>query len=217
VGSRVTRLDQALEDTRRIIGMVGREIRSGRHSSGLSLRAAGRAVDISHAQFVRIERGEIDGLTISQASRACAAIGLKLVVRVYANSDAVLDTPQLALLERFRSRLGAGATWSREVPLPLPGDRRAWDAVVEFGGSRFAIEAEARLRDLQALERRVALKQRDGAVDVVVLLVNDTASNRAVLKIHERDLRAAFPLDGRAILAAIDGSRAPAASGILLL
>ena len=172
---------------------------------------------MSHAQFGRIERGEINGLTISQASRACAAVGLKLVIRVYADSDSVLDTPQLALLERFRIRLGAGSIWSREVPLPIPGDRRAWDAVVEIGGGRFAIEAEARLRDLQALERRIALKQRDGEMEIVVLLVNDTASNRAVLRIHERDLRVRFPLDGRAILAAIDGGRAPAANGILVM
>lgn len=213
----MTRLDQALEDTRRIIGMIGRELRSGGHTSGLSLREAGRAVDISHAQFGRIERGEIRGLTISQASRACAAIGLKLVVRICSDSDAVLDTPQLALLERLRVRLTAEASWSREVPLPIVGDRRAWDAVIEIGGSRFAIEAEARLRDLQALERRIALKQRDGEMPIVVLLVNDTASNRAALKLHERDLRASFPLDGRAILRAIDEGRAPAANGILLM
>jgi hypothetical protein len=217
MGSRVTRLNRALEDTRRIIGVIGREIRNARHTSGVSQRAAGRAVDISHAQFGRIERGEIDGLTILQASRACAAIGLKLVVRVYPDSDAVLDTPQLALLDRFRRRLGAGATWFREVPLPIPGDRRAWDAVVEIGGNRFAIEAEARLRDLQALERRIALKQRDGAMGVIVLLVNDTASNRTVLRMHERDLRTSLPLDGRAILAAIDDGRAPAASGIVVM
>ena len=217
MGSRVTRLDRALENTRRIIGMIGREIRNERHTSGLSLRAAARAVGISHAQFGRIERAEIDGLTISQASRACAALGLKLVVRVYAEADAVLDTPQLALLERFRLRLRPGATWSREVPLAIPGDRRAWDAVVEQDGGTFAIEAEARLRDLQALERRIALKQRDGMMSIVVLLVNDTASNRAALRLHERDLRTSFPLDGRAVLKSIDAGRAPAANGILLM
>jgi hypothetical protein len=217
MGSRVTRLNRALEDSRLVIAMIGRELRNGRHTSGLSLRAAGQAVGISHAQFGRIERGEIHGLTISQASRACAAVGLKLVVRVYADSDAVLDTPQLALLERFRLRLRTGATWSREVPLPIAGDRRAWDAVVEMGGSRFAVEAEARLRDLQAVERRIALKQRDGMMPIVILLVNDTAANRAALKLHERDLRASFPLDGRALLKAIDEGRTPAANGILLM
>src|SRR6476660_949871 len=123
MGTRVTRRDQALEDTRRTNGAIGREIRNGRHSAGLSMRAAGQAVGISHAQFGRIERGEIAGLTISQAARACAAVGLKLVVRAYSDADAVLDTPQLALLDRFRARIGAAGAWSREVPLPIPGDR----------------------------------------------------------------------------------------------
>jgi hypothetical protein len=217
MGSRVTRHDQALEDTRRASGVIGGEVRNGRHTAGLSLRAAGRSVAMSHAQFGRIERGEIKGLTIDQASRACAAVGLKLVVRVYPDSDAVLDTPQLALLERFRVRLGGTGTWAREVPLPIAGDRRAWDAVVEIGGHRVAIEAEARLRDLQALERRLALKQRDGGLPIIVLLVNDTAANRKVLKQHEEEIRASFPLDGRAILAAMDASRSPAANGIVVM
>jgi hypothetical protein len=217
MGIRVTRLDQALEDTRRVIGMIGGEIRNGRHTAGLSLRAAGRSVAMSHAQFGRIERGEMEGLTINQASRACAAVGLKLVVRIYPDSDAVLDAPQLALLERFRARIGGTGNWAREVPLPIAGDRRAWDAVVEIGGHRIAIEAEARLRDLQALERRITLKQRDGGLPIVVLVVNDTATNRAILKVHDREIRASFPLDGRAILAAIDGGRSPVANGIVLM
>jgi hypothetical protein len=217
MGSRVTRHDQALEDTRRAIGTIGGEVRNGRHTAGLSLRAAGRSVAMSHAQFGRIERGEIKGLTIEQASRACAAVGLKLVVRTYPDSDAVLDTPQLALLERFRVRLAGKGTWAREVPLPIAGDRRAWDAVVEIGGHRVAIEAEARLRDLQALERRIALKQRDGGLQVVVLLVNDTAANRAILKAHDREIRASFPLDGRAVLAAMDAGHPPAANGIVVM
>ncbi len=217
MGSRVTRLDLAIERTRRIIGMVGAEVRNGRLSAGLSSRAAGTAVGMSHAQFGRIERAEIAGLTIAQASRACAAVGLKLVVNVDPDADAVLDTPQLAVLERFRTRLQPAARWSREVPLRIPGDRRAWDAVIEVAGATFAVEAEARLRDLQALERRIALKQRDGAMPVVVLLVNDTSANRAVLREHDRELRTNFPLDGRAILSAIDSGRAPVANGILLL
>ncbi len=62
-----------------------------------------------------------------------------------------------------------------------PRDRRAWDAVIEGQGWRIGVEAETRLHDVQSLLRRVALKQRDGAVSAVILLVNDTANNRRVL------------------------------------
>ena len=44
------------------------------------------------------------------------------------------------------------------------------------------VEAETRLDDLQALERRVRLKQRDLGVRRVILLVADTRHNRAVLR-----------------------------------
>ena len=69
-------------------------------------------------------------------------------------------------------------------------DQRAWDAVIttvaQAGDGRprrclIGVEAETRLRDLQALQRRLALKRRDGGVDRVILLVADTRSNRAIL------------------------------------
>jgi hypothetical protein len=157
---------------------------------------------MSHAQFGRIERGELLQLTVDQASRACAAVGLRLAVRTYPDGDPVADRAQLALLGRFRACLPEHARWLSEVPIPIQGDRRAWDAISIVAGFRFAVEAETRLRDIQALERRIALKQRDGGVDVVILLVNDTAANRRVLAAHREALRARFPLDGRAILAA---------------
>ena len=88
-------------------------------------------------------------------------------------------------------------------------DRRAWDAVIRLGGRRAGCEAETRLADVQALERRLALKLRDGGVDVLILVVADTAHNRAVLRAHREALRPLLPLDGRHILAAFAEGRLP--------
>ena len=74
-------------------------------------------------------------------------------MRLYPDGDPVRDAAQLGLLERFRRRLPAGARWETEVPLPIQGDRRAWDALVGLRGRRAGCEAETRLTDLQALER----------------------------------------------------------------
>ena len=82
---------------------------------------------MSHAQWSRIERGVLLDLSFSQASRAASAVGLRLDVRLYPDGDPARDAGQLALLERFRLRLPAGTRWDTEVPLPIPGDRRAWD------------------------------------------------------------------------------------------
>ncbi len=74
-----------------------------------------------------------------------------------------------------------------------------------------------RLDDLQALERRIALKRRDGGIDTVILLIADTRRNRRHLADHRAALGTGFPLDGRALLYALRAARAPEASGILIL
>jgi hypothetical protein len=172
---------------------------------------------MSHAQFGRIERAELDELTIDQAARACAAVGLRLIVKAVPGGDPALDAGQLALLGRLRRELPIGVQLQTEVPLPIPGDQRAWDGFLRLGTSRVGIEAEARIRDVQAVDRRCALKRRDGQVELVVLLVADTASNRRTLEAHREDLRSSFPLDTRAILAALRLGQTPPGSGIVVL
>jgi len=101
--------------------------------------------------------------------------------------------------------------------MSIDGDLRAWDAVVTCREGPVAVEAETRLHDLLALQRRIGLKQRDSQIEAGILLVNDTATNRRILRAHREDLRAKFPLDGREVLAALRAGRQPAASGLLLL
>lgn len=196
---------------------LGREIRNARLSSGTSQRDAGRRVEMSHAQFGRIERGQLDALTIDQAARACAAVGLRLIVRAVPGGDPALDSGQLALLERFRRELPLAVPLGTEVPLPIPGDLRAWDGMIRIDGVRIGIEAEARIRDAQAIDRRIALKRRDGGVEIVILLLANTASNRLMLALHREALRSSFPLDTRQVMAALRIGRAPTASGIVVL
>lgn len=196
---------------------MGQEIRSARLAAGLSQLVAGGAAGMSHAQLGRIERGELRELTVDQLSRACTAVGLRLVVRAYPDGDPVRDAAQLALLERFRACLPPGTRWRTEVPLPIAGDRRAWDGVVTLRGGALGVEAETRLRDIQALERRLGLKLRDGGLDRLVLVVSDTRSNRRVLDLHRDVLRSLLPLDGRDILRALRSGHSPEASGLVLL
>jgi hypothetical protein len=183
----------------------------------VSQRVIGAAAGMSHAQVGRIERAANRTLTVDQASRVAMAVGLRLVLRTYPDGDPARDAGHVALLERFRARLPPGARWDVEVPLPIEGDRRAWDAMVRLDGHVAACEAETRLLDLQALARRLALKQRDGAVDVLILLISDTASNRRTLDRHRETLRPLLPFDGRAVLGMIKGGRLPTANGLVVL
>ena len=101
--------------------------------------------------------------------------------------------------------------------MPIAGDRRAWDAIVGLAGRRAGCEAETRLDDVQSIERRLSLKLRDSAVDVMILVVADTAHNRAVLRAHREELRLTFPLDGRHVFAALADGRLPVSSAIVVL
>jgi transcriptional regulator with XRE-family HTH domain len=201
----------------RIRTELGRELLIQRRQAGVSQETVGRAAGMSRAQFGRIERGEIRGLTVDQASRAAAAVGLSLVVKTYPDGDPARDAAHLALGERFRGRLPPAASWRTEVPIPIPGDRRAWDGVAALHGRQAGSELETRLHDVQALERRLTLKQRDGDVDIVLLVVADTTANRRLLEQHREQLRRLLPLDSRQVLDAFRRGALPERSGIVIV
>jgi transcriptional regulator with XRE-family HTH domain len=217
MAARDPRLARARADARDLRSMIARELREGRLNAGLSQRTAGAAAAMSHAQFGRIERGELADLSLDQAARAAQAVGLRLTARLLPLGDPVRDAAQLALLERFRRRLPPATGWSTEVPMPIPGDLRAWDGVATLRGRRAGCEAETRLRDMQALERRLARKLRDGDVHVILLIVAGTAANRDVLRAHREALRALLPLDSREVLGALASGQLPDASGLVIL
>ena len=202
---------------KRLAVECGRELLAARLAAGISQRAAAEAAGMSHSQFGRIERAEIRDLTLDQASRAAAAVGLRLVVKTYPDGDPARDAAHLALLERFRKRLPSAAEWRTEVPMPIAGDRRAWDGWARVDGRTAGCEAETRLTDAQAQQRRLTLKERDGDVDIVLLVVADTTANRRFLEQHREQLRALLPLDGRQVFEAFRRNELPDRSGIVIV
>ena len=97
------------------------------------------------------------------------------------------------------------------------GDLRAWDAVIVGNRWRDAVEAEIRLRDIQALDRRIALKQRDGSVDAVILLVWNTRWNRDVLREFGSALESRFPVPGGRALELLQAGAQPGGNALILL
>jgi hypothetical protein len=82
---------------------------------------------------------------------------------------------------------------------------------------RIGVEAETRPRDAQALQRRLALKRRDGGVDHVLLALAATRGNRAFLREAGRAFAPDFPVTGRDAIAALAAGRDPGGSTIVLL
>jgi hypothetical protein len=152
-----------------------------------------------------------------RASELLAAVGLDLSIRTFPTGRPLRDTAHLELLDRLRTRLHPSLRWRPEAPVAGPGDLRAWDALISAAEWRIAVEAETRLRDVQALERRIELKQRDGNVEVVLLLVRDTRHNQTMLRSLGSALDGRFPLPGRRALELLGAGVNPGASSIVLL
>ena len=185
-----------------------------RIGAGLSLRAAAAASGASHQQLMRFEAGELQRVSIPEMGAWCAVVGLDLSLRAFPGGDPIRDAGQARLLERLRRELHPRLRWRTEVPLPIPGDLRAWDAMISGPAWRLALDAETVLNDIQALERRLTLKQRDGGVDHVLLLVADTPRNRHARAAAPASL-AALTGKPRDVLAALREGRNPGASALL--
>jgi transcriptional regulator with XRE-family HTH domain len=211
-------VDLAIADARRLALRVGSEVKEQRLTLGISQDLAAARAGLSESAYARLERGQAGRPTLERLCRAARAVGLEPSLGLHPTGEPIRDAAQLALLARFEALLAAGLVLHREVPLPIIGDRRAWDGRVSDGSRTASIEAESKLHDTQALARRIALKTRDDPRSgVIVLLVNQTAHNRRVLAQHREALRAQFPLDGGAIARALRSGSVPAASGLILL
>jgi transcriptional regulator with XRE-family HTH domain len=192
------------------------ELTTGRRGAGLSLDFVGATCDVSGSTAGRIESGHIREPHLRVLAAMAATVGLELRLRAYPAGEPIRDAGQQRLIGRLRSRLHAELGWRTEVPLPLEGDPRAWDAVVRGRGWRLGVEAETVLEDIQAVERRVALKVRDGDVDYVLLLVADTRRNRRALDAAPATF-SGFRRDARRVLRELDRGSEPASNAIVLL
>jgi transcriptional regulator with XRE-family HTH domain len=196
---------------------LAEELRTARLNAGLSQQSVADACRLSRAEVGRIERREAPWLDIVTAAELCAVVGLDLWIRAYPGGDPLRDAAHVALMDRFLSWVAPPLSVRLEVPLGIPGDTRAWDAMLSDRTETVGAEAETRITDGQALERRLALKRRDGRIDRLVIVVADTRANRAVLRATRQRLRADYPLDTADVLDAIRAGRLPAAGGVALI
>jgi transcriptional regulator with XRE-family HTH domain len=220
MGTRERPGDRGRRRSRDAFRRLGQEHREARVAAGLSLRDAAAASGAAYSQLWRFEHGELDRVSIPDLGAWCAVVGLDLSLRAYPAGDPIRDRAQLALLERLRTRLHPSLLWRTEVPLPIERDLRAWDADIRGTSPtswRARIEAETRIADGQAVERRLTLKLRDDPFGHVILLVSETRANRQALVSLRDGLRQTLPADTREILAALAAGRDPATSGIVIL
>jgi transcriptional regulator with XRE-family HTH domain len=217
MATRERRSDLAVTRGRAMTTTVLQELRAGRRERNVAGALVAAALGCSPSQYSRLERGLTDGLTIEQATVALAAVGLDLSVRVYPGGPPIRDVAHNRLIERLRARCHRTIRLLTEVPLPERGDQRAWDVVLLGSTWRHALEVETRARDRQALDRRIALKDRDSGIDGVSLLLLDSRANREFVRLYGPLLQERFPVPAAAALEAIATGRDPGAGSVILL
>ena len=172
---------------------------------------------MSGSEVSRIERALVQGVGLVTLGELCAVVGLDLSARAYPGGSPLRDARHARLLAKLQALLHATLRWATEVPLPNPGDQRAWDAMIRGDGWRYGVECELNPIDGQALTRRLNLKQREGLVDGVFLLMPDTRQTRLFRREFADDLRAQFQVPARMALDRLSHGLYPTGSALLIL
>ena len=178
-------IDRGKRQGLRWLGLISTEFRIARLTEGLSQEEVAKAVRISRPAYGRIERGELQTLSVALTARIAAVLGLDLFVALYPGQRRLRDEPQAKMIKRVVEYCAAPLRTRIDVPLPRIGDApeyRAWDLVSTSASGRTAYEFESRLYDAQAQIRRYKLKRRDDPPDHFVLVLADTHRNRKMLR-----------------------------------
>lgn len=195
---------------------IGEELRRARITSGTSQTAVGVAAKVSRSTEARYEAGDFEAATIVGAAELLACVGLGLSVSTYPLGDPPRDRRNALLVGTLIEHVAPPLVWRTEVPLPNAGDARGWDVTLTGRRRRTGVEFERVLRDVQATSRRIALKRRDGGVDYLLVVIEDTRANRRVLRDWPTFLPELPRLPTEQVLAALEAGTHPG-DGIVLL
>jgi len=198
---------------------AGDEFREQRLQLGLSQAFIATACHISRPRYTSIEAGKVPSLTIVEFNQIASVLGLDTSVRLYPAGAPVRDAAHAGRFGVLLGHVRRPLRYGLEVSLPSTRDRferRAWDGMLYGTGERTACELEMRLRDVQAVRRRIDLKRRDDPTEHFLLLIADTRTNRRVLAEFEALFRDLPRLRPSTVWAALEAGRHPP-TGILLI
>ncbi len=182
MATRETRLASGRRRGRALKSRLLRELRDARLIAGISQRTLARELQITQGQVWRIEADAIDDFGVVRLFEIAAILGMEPSVVLHPMGDPIRDSGQQPLGRRFDAMLSSAWHTTNEALLPRPGDRRAWDKLLNLTTypRRYlvGVDLESRVRDIQDLTRRTRLRERDGGVDALLVVLSDSATNR---------------------------------------
>jgi transcriptional regulator with XRE-family HTH domain len=215
MAGRERRLERSVRLMQRDLEEAAAELRQARLRAGLTLESVPDALSVSPSTVLRTELAKTPGLRPIMLAQHAAVVGLRARIRLYPEGEAVRDAGQVALIRRFRERIGDAGLWAFEVPIPLSGDQRALDAVLTVSGGRIGLEFYTRLADVQAQLRAANLKKRDAGLERMLVVVQATRGNRRALK-QAGSALAEFPGSSRRMFRTLSSGALPATDGVIV-
>jgi transcriptional regulator with XRE-family HTH domain len=197
---------------RNLRGSIGRQVAELRSEAGVSRRALAIAAGIDPAHLWRIEAGAASpSLDTLVAISAC--LGCDASVRLFPGfGPRIHDRFQAPMVEALLRRLHRRWRAMPEVPVPLA--RGVIDLVIRSRGESLSLacECHSELRRLEqvmrrAAEKTAALAEIEGP-DVethTLLLLRSTRDTRAIARLYESTLAAAYPARTSEAIAALAG------------
>ena len=174
MASRTRAADEARRAWERNARELGDELRAGRHVLGVTQAEIGAALGISGQEVCRRELGRTRRMTGSQLAVHAAAVGLKLVVKLYPLGGGSA-TPRRHATSPPSSR-ASGRPWrvTLEAPVPIAGDLRAVDVLLASERARIAVEVITQAGRPPGTGASSQLKARDiGATRLILVIAGD--------------------------------------------
>jgi transcriptional regulator with XRE-family HTH domain len=194
MANRRSRLDDATARWPGVVAALTDELREARMAAGLTQRELARAVGVSRGHVSRVETRRARDMTLRGLTRHAAALGLRASIKLYPVGGAIRDEAQARYVARFVARVGRAWRVVLEAAVPIPGDLRAVDIL---------LEADQKRRDIGA--------QR------LVIVVAATHANRRAVNEARPALAAALDLESQRVLAALQAGRDPGRDALVLL
>lgn len=179
-----------------------------------------RELGCSQSQLWRIEADQVP-VTVGRLAEMASVLGLELSIGLHELGDPIRDKGHQALAKRFAALLSPRWIVTTETPLPMPGDLRAWDKLLRLAGQvpqhLVGVDLETRIRDIQALVRRTRMRERDGGVDAIVIVLSDSATNRRLVGELREALGPGYLTSPRGLLNSLRAGSALIGSGVILV
>ena len=197
------------------------ELRNARLAAALSLDQLAREVGWSATTVGRLDAGEREDVGVVELSEIASVLGYEVSVGLHPIGDPLRDKGQLACGRRFDAMLHNRWRVTDETLLPGAGEQRAWDKLLRLVDATprylVGVDIESRVWDVQAIVRRTRLRERDGNVDHILIVLADTAHNRRVADELRIGLGADYQAGARSLLAGLRRGERLVGPGVVLV